>query len=380
MSNNLIKTLISFLLFVVLACFPLRAQFSLWVGEKFRCDATSAVIGITSDINWSYAGGSLTMTGSGLYRDIVIPRYFSGSATVTCSWRYRLYSGDTQKSMKKTWTFTCRDNMVSIYPTTLELEVGETGYLGYSHQYDNEYVSYSDAYFYSSSSNLSVSKRGTVLAKAEGTGYVNVWSNVSSQTPYCTVYVKKKALSPTSISIKPSELAIEEGKNGELKVIMSPEDAVATVSWRTEDSSIASVSSSGLVTGVSEGYTIIWAETDNGLAAKADVRVLPVIKSVSIQDLSLYQSYSWQLIPIVSPSGLDTDYSWSSSDSSVAVVDNNGTVYALSPGTAIIVVKTANGKTGEGTITVKETPSRLLQYKIKKQVESISELVNKATK
>ena len=99
----------------------------IWVGQSVTCDASSAVMGLTSDVSWSTDGGYLSLSGSGFYRTVTATQYWGGNASVTCSWKYRLYSGDKWKTQKKTWTFTCSENPVSIYPTTMELGVGDKG-------------------------------------------------------------------------------------------------------------------------------------------------------------------------------------------------------------------------------------------------------------
>lgn len=166
---------------------------SLWVGETYRCDATSSASSLTSDISWSTSGGYITLSGSGLYRDVTATQYWSGTATVTCSWKYRLYSNDTWKTKTKSWTFTCSENPVSISPTSMTLAIGESGNVGYSHKYSNNYVNAANVYFSSSNSNIaSVSSSGQVTGKSSGTCYVTVYSNLSNaaNAPSCKITVK----------------------------------------------------------------------------------------------------------------------------------------------------------------------------------------------
>lgn len=59
----------------------------MWVGETYKCDATSSVIGLTSDVSWSTNGGYITLSGSGFYRNATVTQYFSGTATIKCSWK-----------------------------------------------------------------------------------------------------------------------------------------------------------------------------------------------------------------------------------------------------------------------------------------------------
>ncbi len=119
---------------------------SLWVGQTYRYDATSATFGYISDISWSSNGGYISLTGSGLYRDVKATQYWSGTASVTCSWRYTLYYGDKQERQSKTWYFTCNENPVSISPTSMELVVGETKRVSYSLKYSNSYSNYEKYY------------------------------------------------------------------------------------------------------------------------------------------------------------------------------------------------------------------------------------------
>ena len=60
------------------------------------------------------------------------------------------------------------------------------------------------------------------------------------------------------------------------------------------------------------------------------------------------------------PSGQGGGYTFSSSNTKVATVDNQGYVTGLSVGTATITVKTYNGKTAKSTLKVKKGPEFLL--------------------
>lgn len=234
---------------------------SLWVGETMTCDATSAVMGLTSDINWSVSGGNISLSGSGFYRNAKVTQYFSGSATIKCTWKYRLYSGDTPKSQSRTWTVSCNDNPVSISPTKMTLNVGETGHVSYSHQYSNSYTSAANAYFSTGSDCISLSSSGEIKALRPGTAYVNVYSKISSVSPYCIVTVKE--LKPTKIDI-PSYLDIYIDETKKLDATIIPSGAVASLKWTTDNPNIAKVDSEGHVTGVSIGTTNICVATEVG--------------------------------------------------------------------------------------------------------------------
>ena len=232
----------------------ISAQQSLWVGETYSCDATSSVLGLTSDVSWTTSGGYLSLSGTGFYRNVTVTQYFSGTATVRCSWKYRLYSSDTWKTQSRSWTIRCIDNPASIHPTELTLSKGETANLSYNHAYSNNYVSAAQAYFSSSNPSIAtVSRSGLVTAVASGTTYINLYSKVSSASPYCKVTVKD--VLPQNISI-PSNINVTAGQTKQLTVNVSPADAtVSSMKWESDDPSIATVSSSGVLKGVKHGTT-----------------------------------------------------------------------------------------------------------------------------
>ncbi len=356
------KGIWSYLLLMVLAI-PLQAQIvtrQMWVGESFTCDATGAVMGLTSDVSWSTNGGYLSLSGSGFYRNVTVTQYYSGSASVTCSWKYRLYSGDTWKTQTKTWTFTCLSNPVSISPTSLNLTVGETSYVSYSHYYTNSYTSYANAYFQSTNPSVAtVSSSGKVTAVSPGTTYINVYSKISSGAPYCIVRVEK--VDPTSVTI-PSTLSTYVGESATLNATLYPTNATTTLSWYTSDAQIATVSSLGVVSGVGEGTAIVYAKSSNGLYSNnCNVSVAwrkPTAISLT-NSLEMVESQTKQLTATITPSNAKTTLTWSSSNKSVATVSPSGVVTAVSGGKATIIVSTDNGYSAKCDITVVPLPKRL---------------------
>ena len=332
----------------------------LWVGESHTCDATSAVMGLTSDISWSTNGVYISLSGSGFYRNVTITQYFSGTVTVTCSWKYRLYSGDTWRTQSKTWSFSCISNPVSITPTSMTLAVGESDYVGYSHTYSNSYTSYANAYFSSSNPSVAtVSSSGKVIAKSPGTAYINVYSKISSGSPYCTVTVRK--IDPTSVSI-PSSLTAYVGESTTLTPTIYPSNATTTLSWYTSNSQVATVSSSGVVTGVGEGNAVVYTKTSNGIYSNdCNIKVAyrkPTKVSLP-NELELVEENAKQLTATVTPSNAKTTLSWSSSNTKVATVSSSGLVTAISGGETKITVSTDNGYSATCNIVVKPLPKKI---------------------
>lgn len=258
------------------------AQKAIWVGETYKCEATSAVIGLTSDISWSVSGGYLSLSGSGFYRNVTATQFWSGTATVTCSWKYRYYSNDTWKTQSKSWMFTCNENKVSITPASMTLSIGESDYVGYSHMYSNSYVSAANAYFSSSNSSIAtVSSSGQVTGVSPGTCYIMVYSKLSdaSKAPYCTVTVK--AIEPQSARIQ-SPINVVAGDTKQLSVSLTPSNATQkSISWKSNDESVATVNSSGLLKAVKHGTTSVYCVINGSLKSNE------AIVTVSKQTLTL---------------------------------------------------------------------------------------------
>ena len=122
---------------------------------------------------------------------------------------------------------------------------------------------------------------------------------------------------------------------------------------------------SGKVTAVAPGEATISVKTEDG-GKTAECKVTVVAKvypvtgvSLNKTSLTLKQTETETLVVTVSPSNAtDKSVVWSSSDSTIASVDQNGKITAVSVGKATITVKTNNGGfTAACAVTVEENPN-----------------------
>ncbi len=172
-----------------------------------------------------------------------------------------------------------------------------------------------------------------------------------------TIYIPGIELK--GISLNKTSLALEKSESEKLTVTYNPDNTtdVKTVTWTSSDTSVATVNSSGTVTGISHGTAIITAKVGN-YTAKCEVEVDMRIKGISLNkaNINLVVGESDELSVICNPSHLTNSAMvtwWSSSNESVATVSNfGGTVTAIAPGTAIITAKIATGHTATCTVTV----------------------------
>ncbi|MBR1484417.1 MAG: Ig-like domain-containing protein, partial [Prevotella sp.] len=86
----------------------------------------------------------------------------------------------------------------------------------------------------------------------------------------CKVTVNN--LSPTAVAL-PNTATVAIGSSIALKPEFTPSNALAELTWSSDDESIAVVSNNGVVTGKKKGQTFINVETDNGKTAYCKLTV-----------------------------------------------------------------------------------------------------------
>ncbi|HIU70937.1 MAG TPA: Ig domain-containing protein [Candidatus Enterosoma merdigallinarum] len=173
--------------------------------------------------------------------------------------------------------------------------------------------------------------------------------------------VNEKDILANEITLDQTSLSLVKGQSKKIEVTaIKPENAAdKTVTWGSADEKVASVDENGNVTGVAPGTTTITAKV--GLAsATCNVTVtdsaIPVT-SVSLDKKSIelhVGDKGEQLAATISPeNATDKTVSWSSSDATVAKVDQNGFVTPVKEGTATITA-TVNGQSATCKVTVEE--------------------------
>ena len=110
-----------------------------------------------------------------------------------------------------------------------------------------------------------------------------------------------------------------------------------------------SVDASGLVVAKAPGTACIRAKL-NGKTAVVHITVKAIQVSLDKTSITLYLGYKDKLNVSYEPSGTP---SWSSEDSKIVSVDQNGTLTPVSVGQTIARVK-VNGKTAEAKVVVKQ--------------------------
>ena len=178
---------------------------------------------------------------------------------------------------------------------------------------------------------------------------------------------KTKPINVTGVTLDKSTLSLEEGATGNLVATVAPSTASdKTVTFASSDATIATVDNAGKVTAVKAGNADITVTTKDGnKTAKCTLTVtakqIPVTGvTLDKSTLSLEVGTTATLNATIAPSNASYKaVGFTSSDDTVATVDNDGLVTAVAPGTADITVESiADGsKTAKCTLTVTDPVS-----------------------
>lgn len=134
-----------------------------------------------------------------------------------------------------------------------------------------------------------------------------------------------------NIIIDQDNIHIDKNSTTKLNVIAEPKEAkLNIINWYSEDSSVAAVSSDGVVTAKKAGTTYVVATTNNGIVAKAEVTVNKILaESVKIKqdDLTINVGDEISLSAVIMPNNTDSEYlKWTVADNKILSINSNGKI------------------------------------------------------
>lgn len=184
---------------------------------------------------------------------------------------------------------------------------------------------------------------------------------VAAAALFASCEKQPKEVAVQSVKLDESAILLYEGETQTLKATVSPSNATnASVSWSSDNASVATVSDAGLVTAVKAGEARITATTKDG-GKTATCAVTVKAKIVSVQSVSIDPASAEMLLgekktlvaKVLPENASNPSVTWSSSDATIATVSQNGEVEALKTGSVTITVTTADGgKTATCAITI----------------------------
>ncbi|MBO4476595.1 MAG: Ig domain-containing protein [Bacteroidales bacterium] len=228
---------------------------------------------------------------------------------------------------------------VQLSDNEIELIVGQTHNLSVSVLPDNatnKNVKWSSGV----PSVATVSDDGIVVAIAMGASTVTVTTEDGGFKASCAVIVKKRVIPVESVSLNHSEFAMDEGGDLYLSASVLPKDATdPTVIWTASPESVLSVNESGKVHAEGPGEGDVTVTTVDG-GFKASCHISVIAKTVNAESVTLDKESleltvgeTATLTATVSPENTtNKTIDWRSADTSIATVDQNGTVTAVAPG------------------------------------------------
>ena len=183
-----------------------------------------------------------------------------------------------------------------------------------------------------------ISADGVITAgAAEGSAYVYALDDQGDELTRAVVTVLKDGL---QVCVAQSENRVQTGMSLSLKAQLN-HPVSADVKWSSSNTGTVTVSQSGIITGLKAGTATVTAQLDNGSKTQMTITVAPPITGLEIER-TLYKvkpGNSRSLDLLVKPAGQTDEFIWTSSDPSVATVNNQGVVTGVKNGTVTITVK-----------------------------------------
>ncbi len=257
-------------------------------------------------------------------------------------------------------------NSVAVSPPTLALQVGQTGALAATTRDASNNILTGRAVTWMSSSPgvANVSSAGIVTAFAPGVATITATSE--GKTGSSTVTVTSATPIPVAtVGVAPSTVNLTVG--GTQSVVATPRDAAGSaltgrvITWASSDTTVAAVDQGGLITATGVGSAAVTATSEGQVGTVSVTVAPPAVATVTVAPPSVTVNVAWTTT--LTASAFDAHgnpmagaaFTWSSSDSAVALVSPGGIVTGVSAGSATITA-TAGGQRGTSSVTVVPAP------------------------
>ena len=298
------------------------------------------------NITWSTSDNTIatvsatetTASGTPLTASITVTAVKAGTATITAT-----AVGGESKTATCAITVEQHVKTISLNKTATSLKVNDTEKLTVTITPSDVTQKYKTVFWTSSNNDVAtVDSSGTVTAVGVGTASIKVMT-LDEKTATCNVTVSTQAVTSVEILNAPTKMTI--GTKATLTASVLPNNATdKSVTWTSSNNSIATVSQTGEVTAIKDGtVTITLRSVSNQSVADTcsiTIEKIPVTSVSIVKDEYEYEVGDMFLIEyVVLPDNATyPQCTFSSSDSSVATVDNLGFVLAKGTGTTIITV------------------------------------------
>ena len=196
------------------------------------------------------------------------------------------------------------------------------------------------------------------LVTSVGAGSANITAASETKTGFATLTVTVQPVATVTVTLAPT--TVVAGQTSQASTVMRDINGTVltgrTIVWSSSNTSVATVSATGLVTTLTAGTASIIATSETKVGqATLTVNAPVATVAVSLTQTTVTTGATPQASAVLRDAGSNVltgrAIVWSSSNASVATVDANGLVTTLSAGTANIIA-TSETKTGFATLTV----------------------------
>ncbi|MBK8250078.1 MAG: Ig-like domain-containing protein [Gemmatimonadetes bacterium] len=209
-------------------------------------------------------------------------------------------------------------------------------------------------------SRATVNATGVVTGVAAGTTTITAIAEAdTTRRATATLAVIPRV---TGLQVAPSAVAIRVTETRQLSATVAGDSGVATsVTWRSANPTIATVSASGLVAGLSAGQVLVTATStaDTSRKATASLTIMPRVSTVTIapDSSTIFVAGTVQLVAAVTGDpGVSGAVTWRSASPAVATISGTGLVTGVSAGQVTMTAVSVQDSTKSTTATVVVAP------------------------
>lgn len=192
--------------------------------------------------------------------------------------------------------------------------------------------------------------------------YANKYAN-NNNIPFKLISEISPEVQPSSVALNKTSMSLGVGETYQLAATVSPSNASnKTVTWRTSNSKILTVTSNGLVTAKGTGIAWITAKTSNGIEKSCKITVKNPPSKITLTKgiLTLGVGESFTVGSNLNDGAAAAKRTYRTSNSSIVKMTRTdwvGDFVGVKPGIAYVTVRTYNGKESACKVTVKPAPT-----------------------
>lgn len=180
------------------------------------------------------------------------------------------------------------------------------------------------------SSIASVTVSGEISAVSAGTATITVTDSMGQSADVVIDVSNSLSISSSNTTLLVSDPVLQINASG----------GIAPYVWSVNDTSRASINSSGLLTPLAAGMVTVTITDANSNTASLDININVENLTINTTNVLLAPGETYQL----TAAGGDANYSWSSNNSSIAAVNSTGRISANSVGSVTIILSDGSGQ------------------------------------